>query len=245
MTVKKILVVDDDDFMRETVADVLMEKDYEVALAESGEEAIKMYRERSFDVILLDLKMQGIDGFQTYQEIKQIDPQAKAIIMTAYFYEDIINDCLREGAFGVLYKPLDMDKVLEQIEIAHEKRIIMIVDDDEGLRLRLKELFEEEGYHVLPAHSKEDALKQVIHVPPDVVIADVSGEVTEGKDVCTLIRQIVPSVDCIVTARDKNKSEAIVTACVNNGAKTSMYKPFDLIQFVSNVKRIIEANTDE
>jgi len=238
MSSKKILVVDDDDFMRETVGDVLIEKGYTIALAESGEEAVEMFKKEFFDIILLDLKMQGIDGFQAYQQIQKINPEAKAIIMTAYFYEEIITDCLREGAFGVLYKPLDMDKVLEQIEIAHQDKIIMLIDDDEALRIRLEESLRGDGFYVLTARDKEEALRQIIHVPPHIVISDVSTETVPGQDACTLIRQVVPNVKCIVLARDKNKSEEIVASCMENGVQMCLYKPFDLSQFVLTVKKV-------
>jgi DNA-binding NtrC family response regulator len=239
MNKKKILVVDDDDFMRETVGDVLIEKGYKVAVADSGESAIEEYKKESYDIILLDLKMRGIDGFETFQEIKKINPSAIAIIMTAYFYEEIITDCLREGAFGVLYKPLDMDKVLEQIEIADAGKIVMIIDEDEGLRLRLKDVCTEAGCYVLHTHSKEEALKQVIHVPPNIVIADISGESVPGQDSCTLIRQIVPNVRCIAMARDRDQSKQIIAEYGQNDSYACLYKPFDLTHFMSAIKKVI------
>lgn len=241
MNPKKILIVDDDDFMRETVGDVLLEKGYEIELAESGESAIEKYKGYPYDVILLDLKMQGIDGFQTFQEIKKINQNAIAIIMTAYFYEEIITDCLREGAFGVLYKPLDMDKVLDQIAISDVEKVVLVIDEDEALRLRIADVLVDEGCYVLQAHDKEAALKQIIHIPPDIVIADISKERVPGQDSCSLIRQIVPDIRCIVMARDKEKTEAIITTCMETGAHACMYKPFDLMHFKTHIKKVIKA----
>jgi DNA-binding NtrC family response regulator len=235
---KKILVVDDDDFMRETVGDVLVEKGYSVSLADSGEIAVEKFKNEFYDIILLDLKMQGIDGFQTYQQIKKINPKAKAIIMTAYFYEEIITDCLREGAFGVLYKPLDMDKLLEQIEIADQEKIVMVIDDDEVLRVRLADALRAEGFYVLVAKEKEEALRQVIHVPPHIVISDISKETVAGEDSCTLIQQLVPSVKCVVLVRDQNKSHEVVSQCVAKGTHVCMHKPLDLVQLVSTVRKL-------
>jgi len=162
--------------------------------------------------------------------------------MTAYFYEEIITDCLREGAFGVLYKPLDMDKVLEQIEIADVGKVVMIIDEDEGLRLRLKDVCTEAGCYVLHTHSKEEALRQVIHVPPDIVIADISTESVPGQDSCTLIRQIVPEITCVLMARDKEKSKPITNACLASGTHTCIYKPFDLAHFMSIIKKVISSH---
>jgi two-component system, NtrC family, response regulator HydG len=245
MSPKKILIVDDDDFMRETVGDVLFEKGYEIALAESGETAIQKYKEYQYDVILLDLKMQGIDGFQTFQEIKKINPAARAIIMTAYFYEEIITDCLREGAFGVLYKPLDMEKVLAHIEIADAEKVVLVVDEDEALRLRIEDILVAEGCYVMHAHDKEAALKQIIHIPPDIVIADISKEKVPGQDSCSLIRQIVPDVRCVIMVREKEKSDAILSACMDAGIHACMYKPFDLMRFKSNIKKVMNCCAKE
>ncbi len=73
----RVLMVDDDDEMIETLSDILEDLDYHVEVASDGYKAIKMVKTQSFDVILMDIKMLGINGVETFKEIKSIQPLLK------------------------------------------------------------------------------------------------------------------------------------------------------------------------
>ena len=81
---------------------VLRRKGYSVATAKDGPAAIAMLTERSFDTVFMDIKMPLMDGVETYRGIKQIRPDAVVVMMTAYALDDMVNDALLEGAYGVL-----------------------------------------------------------------------------------------------------------------------------------------------
>ena len=102
-----ILVVDDDAGMLETMTDILSEMNFSVAVADDGYKAIELARDGTFDAILLDFKMPGIDGIETLKRIKAFKPNAKVIMLTAYASEITMLDALKEGASEILYKPLD------------------------------------------------------------------------------------------------------------------------------------------
>ncbi len=107
-----ILVVDDSISMCRSMALVLKEHGYAVSTAVDGLEAIDRVKEKPFDIIFMDVKMPGMDGVETYKNIKQIRPDAVVIMMTAYSVDGLVEEALQEGAYGVLYKPLEMEKVL-------------------------------------------------------------------------------------------------------------------------------------
>ena len=117
-----MLIVDDDPDMTETLADILTDMGYEVAIAENGYQAIEMVRQNKYDVALMDIKMPGINGVETFKEIKQIRPQIRVIMMTAYSVQDLIQEALKEGAYGVIYKPIDIDKLISLVEEGGKKR---------------------------------------------------------------------------------------------------------------------------
>lgn len=112
----KVLLVDDDRGMRETLADILGAMKYEVASAESGAEAVKKFKENPFDVVLMDVKMPGMGGIEACRRIKAIKPEAKIILITAYATDREVIEAEKEGTFSVLYKPLDIKKMLKLIE---------------------------------------------------------------------------------------------------------------------------------
>ena len=72
----------------------------------------------------MDIKMPGMDGVETYRKIKRIRPDPIVIMMTAYSVENLVDEALQEGAYSVLYKPLDMEKVLRMLgEILAKKQV--------------------------------------------------------------------------------------------------------------------------
>ncbi|MEE8168505.1 MAG: response regulator [Candidatus Hydrothermarchaeales archaeon] len=112
----RVLVVDDDAGTCETLSDILLETTCQVTMARDGFEAIEKMKGESFDVVLMDIKMPGINGVETYKEMKKINPEAKVVMMTAYVGDDLVAEALKEGASTVLYKPLDIGKMIDIIK---------------------------------------------------------------------------------------------------------------------------------
>ncbi len=119
-----ILVVDNHISLCKTMSMILRRYGHAVTTAIHGLEAIDRVRERPFDITFMDIKMPGLDGVEAYRRIKKIRPEAVLIMMTGYSVKDLVQEALQEGAYGVLYKPLDMGKVLEIVnEITKGKQV--------------------------------------------------------------------------------------------------------------------------
>jgi CheY-like chemotaxis protein len=106
-----ILLVDDDAGGIETLTDILTEKGFRVTVACDGYTAISRIEEEVFDMILMDIKMPGISGVETFKCMKQIRPFSKIIFMTAYSSEEIVREAREAGASDVLQKPIDFKKL--------------------------------------------------------------------------------------------------------------------------------------
>jgi len=111
-----ILIVDDNFSLRKTTEMILTHKGYTASTASNGIQAVEQVKDESFDLIIMDIKMPVINGVETYKRIKQIRPGAVVVMMTAYALEELVQEALFEGAFDILYKPLDIDKLLSLIE---------------------------------------------------------------------------------------------------------------------------------
>ena len=136
-----ILIVDDNISLCKTMSFILGRKSYAVSTAKDGPEAIVRVQERPFDMIFMDIKMPIVDGVEAYRRIKEIRPEAVVMMMTAYAVEDLVQQALEEGAFGIVYKPLDIEKVVAVIEEAgkvKEGALILVVDDDPGTCIILR-----------------------------------------------------------------------------------------------------------
>jgi DNA-binding NtrC family response regulator len=118
----RILITDDDLSQRKSMSLILDRQGYDVSTARDGLEAVEEVKERDFDVIFLDIKMPRMDGLEAYRNIKQIRPEAVVLMMTAQAVEDLVEDLLGKGVYGVLHKPLDMDVVLKIIDEILERK---------------------------------------------------------------------------------------------------------------------------
>ena len=122
MNPRRILVVDDEKNQREILQLILAgERDeagsplYEVKTASAGQDALRLFKNDRFDLVLTDLKMAGMDGIQLLNELSMIDSSTPVILMTAHGSIETVKEALRGGAFDYLEKPLDRAKLLDVI----------------------------------------------------------------------------------------------------------------------------------
>ncbi len=113
----KIMVVDDDMDLRSTLQEILMDEGLDVISAEDGFQAIRMASEYQIALILMDIRMPGMDGVEAFLQIKKILPDCTVVMMTGYAVESLIQKALSEGARTCLTKPVSIDHLLE---IVHE-----------------------------------------------------------------------------------------------------------------------------
>jgi DNA-binding response OmpR family regulator len=115
----RVLMVDDEEQFRTTTAKILGRKGYDTTPAGSGEEAIDILRDKRHDVVVLDIKMPGMDGHETLAEIKKIDPDVPVIMLTGHGALESARESLKSGAFDYLNKPCDIDLLAAKIQDAH------------------------------------------------------------------------------------------------------------------------------
>jgi CheY-like chemotaxis protein len=115
---KKILVVDDQQIVRDFFKDVAECIGDEVETAEDGDIAIDICKHRHFDITFIDMRMPNMNGLDTCRAILELDPQAKVVVMTGYTEEQLIDEALESGAIAKIYKPFDIDVVVNLIKSA-------------------------------------------------------------------------------------------------------------------------------
>jgi len=113
----KILVVDDQPYILNVLSDFLFKQGYQVILAESGEKAAQLVKGSEFQLALIDLKLNGIDGIATMQKITQIDPHILTVIVTGYPTPESSLQALKAGAYDYVTKPFkleDLKKIIDR-----------------------------------------------------------------------------------------------------------------------------------
>jgi CheY-like chemotaxis protein len=116
-----ILLIEDEARLRENLQLLLESEGYRVTTAQNGMEGIKQLREAAFDLVITDLVMPEVDGFQVLEYLKTYAPETVVVVMTAYVSASSVIDALRKGAYDYLTKPFDLDLMKATIERALEK----------------------------------------------------------------------------------------------------------------------------
>jgi DNA-binding response OmpR family regulator len=117
-----ILLVDDEEAIRQSVGEILRLEGYEVVPVASGEEALAALPTHNFDLVLLDLKMPGIDGIEVLHEINRLSPDTKVILLTAHGSMESAIEALRSSVHDYLLKPASPAQIIESVSRGLERR---------------------------------------------------------------------------------------------------------------------------
>jgi DNA-binding response OmpR family regulator len=118
----KVLVVDDESAVRTSLREILEQEGHQVTTAAGGEEALAALDHDTFDLILVDLKMEGIDGLQVMTQAKEKKPDTVVIMLTAYGTLDSAIGALRQGAHDYLLKPCSVEEIVSSVETGLARR---------------------------------------------------------------------------------------------------------------------------
>jgi two-component system response regulator HydG len=233
-----ILIVDDDRGFAGSLRNLLAGEGYQIKLEHSGEAAVERSREQDFDITFIDVKLPGIDGFESLHQIREFKPDAKVIMMTAFAEENLLEQALEWDAVPTLRKPLNIDEVLGLLEDVDPTRAILLVDDDPGFVNSVRNVLVEEGYQVFVAVSGEEAVDYARNHDFDILILDLRLPVMNGVDVYRNIKQHDRSVPTIVvTGFASEESESIKELKLMNVTEC-LVKPFEMDKLLQAVRKL-------
>jgi len=184
-----ILVVDDELAQRAVVSGFLEKQGFDVTLAESGEEALELFRQESFDLVLTDQKMPNMSGLDLLRAIQAINPETAVVLMTAYGSIAAAVSSIKGGAIDYLTKPLNLDELLFRIRQAGERRRLFI--ENRELRETL------EGRHR---------------------IEGIIGESGQMLEVLSLVRRVAPSEATVLIRGESGTGKELIANAIHFGS---------------------------
>ena len=140
---EKVLLVDDEVDFLDTLSERMRTRGMEVATSSSGAEALKKVEQESYDVIILDLMMPGVDGLETLKILKEKKPDLQVILLTGQATVEKGIEAMKLGAMDFLEKPADLSQLTEKIKKAQAKKMLLVEKHTEE---KIKKLLAEKGW---------------------------------------------------------------------------------------------------
>jgi DNA-binding NtrC family response regulator len=153
-----LLIVDDDEVMRDTLSDVLKKKGYEVSVASSGNEALSAIRKNIVDLIVLDMRLPDLDGIEVLKRVKEFDTEILVIMMTAYSDVQTAVSAMKSGAYHYINKPFELEELTLLIEKGLETKSLI----NEVRRLRRQQKGDYQDIHIQGTSPQIQSVKELI-----------------------------------------------------------------------------------
>ncbi len=172
----KILVIDDERSIRNTLKDILEYEKYEVDLAEDGSKGLEMVKQTEYDIILCDIKMPGMDGIEVLEQLNAVAPDSPVVMISGHGNIDTAVDSIKKGAYDFIEKPLDLNRLLITIRNAMDKSTL--VNETKILKKKVSKKYEIIG--------ESPAIMKVIEMADRVAPTDarilITGDNGTGKE---------------------------------------------------------------
>jgi DNA-binding NtrC family response regulator len=206
-----ILVVDDEEVMRDVLGSILTDEGYQVELARSGEEGLDKFQQRPVDLVLLDVSMPGMGGLRTLEEMLKLDAEAVVVMITAYATFDTAISAMQRGAFTCISKPFDNSEILKLVTA--------------GIRRRRKD-------------EERRSLRQTLKrstVPREIV---ARGE--KMREILAFVEQVAPARSTVLITGESGTGKELIARAIHNQSLRAD-KPFITVNSANLPTELLES----
>jgi len=244
VNVGKVLVIDDDPTIHDLLKRLLLRQGFKVSGVQSGREGLKQAREIKPDVIILDVMMPEMDGWNVLSSLKN-DPILSEIpvVMLSMIEDKHMGFAL--GAADYLTKPIDREKLsslLRKYRRTADEALVLVVEDEEGVRQFMRVLLERDGWTVMEAGNGQEALTRVAEKRPSLILLDLMMPEMDGFEFVSKLREVTEWKDIPVvvitamelTASDYQRLNGNVTKIMRKGSYQQDQLMSDVRQLVSS-----------
>jgi DNA-binding response OmpR family regulator len=222
--IMRALIVDDDQDHAESVADILQMRGYAVELAASGEQGISRFQETDFHIVLMDVKLPGMNGVETFAELRRIRSAARVLMMTGFSFEALLAEAIGNGALGVLRKPFAISELLEALERVKPRGMVLVADDDPDFAESIEPVLQQNGYVVEIARNGQEALQKASTPGLTCLVLDLRMPLLTGIEVFLKLRETSTPVPTVFVS---GYADQDALREVNGFGRGLLMKPFD------------------
>ena len=226
-----VLIVDDDQRMTHTLSDILRLAEYKVVEAASAASALEKVKAESFDCVLTDIRMPGMNGVELHRHLREIQPGLPVILMTAYAADTLTKQGLDDGVVGVLDKPLNINHLLGFLGSLAKNRAVVVVDDDREFCNTLNGILRYRGFQVTQISNPHTRVDLIID-DAQVVLLDLKLNSITGVDLLKEIRKNNQTLPVLLVTGHRKEMENVIKSALEIDAFACLYKPIEIPQLL-------------
>jgi CheY-like chemotaxis protein len=197
---------------------------------------VRLFREVSFDLCFMDVRLPGANGVESLLRIRRFRPEAKIVIMTAFSVEHLLAEAVAGGALEVLSKPFATADLLRAIAKADARGVVLVVDDDGDFAEGLADALGAAGHAALAVGDGESALAALRERRVEVMVIDLRLPVRSGLEVCRELRRTGLDVPTVVVTGYPREEAAAIEALRSDAVRDVLVKPIDLPRLLAAVE---------
>ncbi len=239
MTQLHILVVDDDRDFAESMAMVIEGRGHKVDVAFNGRDAVRKFRATDYDIAFMDVKLPGMNGVESFMEVRKFKPYARVVMMTGYSVQHLLSQAVAQGAWGVLHKPLDMTEILQMIEKVKPDGVL-IADDDPDFVKSVEDVLKRADWKVSVAANGREALDCMESTPIDVLILDLRMPILNGLETYMELKRSGHAVPTIIVTAYAEEERQSIDSLLAMSVTAMLRKPFDPRDLIRAVEHLAQ-----
>ena len=226
---RSYLIVDDNPDFAENMGEILRDLGDEVVVAEGGREAVEAARRRRFDAVLTDMRMPFMGGAEVVHEVRRLDPEVPAMVITAYVGDQALEAARSEGLLAVLPKPVDVPRLLDLLARARRGGLVAVIEDDVRLSDNLCEVLRTRGFAAVTAASVLET-ERLGPVRPFCALVDLRLPGGPHGEAMRRLAEKFPGLPMIVVTAYADPPPVPHEGCFT--------KPFDTHQLLAAIERL-------
>ncbi|MDD5674792.1 MAG: response regulator [Chitinivibrionales bacterium] len=240
---KSVLLVDDEEAIREPIAAMLRADGFTVMECSEGKHALEELRRHSYGLLITDVLMPVMNGIELLHAVRKHDHALEAIVLSSHATEATREKLKRMGVFGFLEKPFCKDKLIDMaLKAVRSNRVIrlgygsrepvitfsreriLVADDDSAMLDIIAEVLRKQGHCVTTVNNGAQALEMILINDYDCIITDINMPVMGGVEAVKAIRESDPDTFILLISGEAEKTE--IKEALSNGADKFLAKPF-------------------
>ncbi len=242
MMKRTILVVDDDQLMVRTLGEILSMQGWDVTPAYDGPSAVRAVELRDYDMVLMDVKMPGLNGVDAFRAMKRARPGAKVVLMTAFAAHELISEAEDEGVLRVMSKPVDIQSLLAFLAATlSRKRPVLLIDNDPAFLRTLSDVLRLRGFDTVIAQGLGDAVRLVREKHPAAILLHMHLGAASAREAVLAVHDISPEVALILYSGRPGAEREINGNVPKELVHTYLQKPFAVEQVAGVLSEVVGA----